>query len=180
MSRIGKKIIEILEGVSVKKEGNLVVVKGPKGVLSRVLPREVEIIVESDNKVRIEKCSNARIADQNQGLARTLVANMVTGVSVGYEKGLEVFGVGYRAEVDNDVLKLAVGYSAPVMYKVPEGITFRIDKQVNVFVAGIDKELVGKVAAEIRSIKKPEPYKGKGIRYAGEVVRKKEGKSAGA
>jgi len=180
MSRIGKKIIEIPEGVSVKKEGNLVVVKGPKGTLSRVLPREVEIVVESDSRAHIEKRSNARIADQNQGLARTLVANMVTGVSAGYEKGLEISGVGYRAEVDNGVLKLAVGYSSPVAYEVPAGVSLRVDKQVNIFVAGIDKELVGKVAAEIRSIKKPEPYKGKGIRYAGEVVRKKEGKSAGA
>jgi len=179
MSRIGKKVIEIPEGVSIKKEGSLVVVKGPKGALSRVLPGEVEIIIESDNKAYIEKSSGERTADQNQGLARTLVANMVTGVSAGYEKGLEISGVGYRAEVDNSVLKLAVGYSSPVEYKVPEGITLRVDKQVNVFVTGIDKELVGKVAAEIRSIRKPEPYKGKGIRYVGEVVRKKEGKSAG-
>ncbi|MDR2862066.1 MAG: 50S ribosomal protein L6 [Syntrophobacterales bacterium] len=182
MSRIGKRIIEIPEGVSIKKEGNLVVVQGPKGTLSRVLPREVEIIVETDNKTaHVEKSSAARVADQNQGLARTLVANMVTGVSAGYEKGLEISGVGYRAEVDdNGMLKLAVGYSSPVVYEVPEGISLRVDKQVNIFVAGIDKELVGKVAAEIRSIRKPEPYKGKGIRYAGEVVRKKEGKSAGA
>ena len=164
-----------------KKEGNLIIVKGPKGVLSRVLPKEAEIIVEADNsKVHIEKRSDTRIADQNQGLARTLVANMVTGVSTGYEKGLEISGVGYRAEIDNDVLKLAVGYSSPVSYTVPAGISLRVDKQINIFVTGIDKELVGKVAAEIRSIKKPEPYKGKGIRYAGEVVKKKEGKSAGA
>jgi len=179
MSRIGKKIIEIPSGVSIKQEGSFVEVKGPKGTLSRVLPQGVEVVVES-GKAEIKKLSETRIYDQNQGLTRTLVANMVTGVSNGYEKGLEISGVGYRAEVVGNVLKLAVGFSSPVEYKVPTGITLKVDKQVNIVVAGIDKELVGRVASEIRSVKKPEPYKGKGIKYVGEVVRRKEGKSVGA
>jgi len=179
MSRIGKKIIEIPSGVSVRQEGSLVEVKGPKGALSRVLPQGVEVVVES-GKAEIKKLSDTRISDQNQGLTRTLVANMVTGVSAGYEKGLEISGVGYRAEVVDNVLKLAVGFSSPVEYKVPAGITLKVDKQVNIVVAGIDKELVGRVASEIRNVKKPEPYKGKGIKYVGEVVRRKEGKSVGA
>jgi large subunit ribosomal protein L6 len=111
---------------------------------------------------------------------RTLVANMVTGVSAGFEKGLEISGVGYRAEAGNDMLKLVLGYSSPVEYRIPEGISIRVDKQVNITVAGIDKQLVGTVAAEIRSFRKPEPYKGKGIKYAGERIRRKVGKSVGA
>ncbi len=176
MSRIGKKIIEIPSGVSISQEGSTVEVKGPKGTLSRVLPQGVEVVVES-GKAEIKKLSDTRISDQNQGLARTLVANMVTGVSAGYEKGLEISGVGYRAELADNVLKLAVGYSSPIEYQVPSGITLKVDKQVNIVVAGIDKELVGRVASEIRSVKKPEPYKGKGIRYQGERVRRKAGKA---
>ncbi len=179
MSRIGKKIIEIPSGVSIRQDGTFVEVKGPKGTLSRYLPQGVEVAVDS-GKAEIRKLSESRICDQNQGLTRTLVANMVTGVSAGYEKGLEISGVGYRAELLDNVLRLAVGYSVPVEYKVPEGITLKVDKQVNIAVAGIDKELVGRVAAEIRSIKKPEPYKGKGIKYVGEVIRRKEGKTVGA
>jgi len=114
------------------------------------------------------------------GLIRTLVANMVTGVNKGFEKSLEIVGVGYRGQVAGDILKLSIGYSNLVEYKIPEGITIKVDKQVNMVVSGIDKELVGRTASEIRSLKKPEPYKGKGIRYAGEYVRKKVGKSAGA
>lgn len=179
MSRIGKKIIEIPGGVSIRQEGSFVEVKGPKGTLSRTLPEGVEIVLES-GKAEIRKLSDSRKCDQNQGLSRTLVANMVIGVSAGYEKGLEISGVGYRAEVADNVLKLAVGYSSPVEYKVPEGITLKVDKLVNIMVSGIDKELVGRVASEIRSVKKPEPYKGKGIKYVGEVVRRKEGKTVGA
>jgi large subunit ribosomal protein L6 len=179
MSRIGKKIIEIPGGVTVRQEGAVVEVKGPKGSLSRVIPQGVEVIIES-GKAEIKKLAETRLSDQNQGLTRTLVANMVTGVSKGYEKGLEISGVGYRAEVADNVLKLAVGYSSPVEFKIPEGITLRVDKQVNIVVAGIDKELVGRVASEIRGVKKPEPYKGKGIKYVGEVIRRKEGKTVGA
>lgn len=179
MSRIGKKHIEIPGGVTVTKEGLTVEVKGPKGTLSRVLPQGVDVVIES-GKAEIKKLAETRISDQNQGLTRTLVANMVNGVSSGYEKGLEISGVGYRAEVVGNVLKLAVGYSSPVEYKIPAGITLKVDKLVNIVVSGIDKELVGRVASEIRSVKKPEPYKGKGIKYVGEVVRRKEGKTVGA
>lgn len=179
MSRIGKKIIEIPGGVTIRQEGSFVEVKGPKGTLSRTLPEGVEVVLDA-GQAEIRKLSDTRKADQNQGLSRTLVANMVTGVSAGYEKGLEISGVGYRAEVTDQILKLAVGYSSPVEYKVPEGITLKVDKLVNIMVSGIDKELVGRVASEIRSVKKPEPYKGKGIKYVGEVVRRKEGKTVGA
>jgi large subunit ribosomal protein L6 len=179
MSRIGKKIIEIPDGVAIRQEGLFVEVKGPKGTLSRTLPDGVEVVLES-GQAEIRKLSDSRKSDQNQGLTRTLVANMVIGVSAGYEKGLEISGVGYRAELIDQTLKLAVGYSSPVVYKVPEGITLKVEKLVNIMVSGIDKELVGRVAAEIRSVKKPEPYKGKGIKYVGEVVRRKEGKTVGA
>jgi large subunit ribosomal protein L6 len=179
MSRIGKKIIEIPSGVMIRQEGSFVEVKGPKGTLSRTLPEGVEVVLAA-GQAEIRKLSETRKADQNQGLSRTLVANMVIGVSAGYEKGLEISGVGYRAEVIDQILKLAVGYSSPVEYKVPEGITLKVDKLVNIMVSGIDKELVGRVASEIRSVKKPEPYKGKGIKYVGEVVRRKEGKTVGA
>lgn len=179
MSRIGKKIIEIPSGVTIRQEGSFVEVKGPKGTLSRTLPEGVEVVLEA-GQAEIRKLSETRKADQNQGLSRTLVSNMVIGVSAGYEKGLEISGVGYRAEVIDQILKLAVGYSSPVEYKVPEGITLKVDKLVNIMVSGIDKELVGRVASEIRSVKKPEPYKGKGIKYVGEVVRRKEGKTVGA
>jgi large subunit ribosomal protein L6 len=179
MSRIGKKIIDIPGGVTIRQEGSFVEVKGPKGTLSRTLPEGVEVVIEA-GQAEIRKLSETRKADQNQGLSRTLVANMVIGVSAGYEKGLEISGVGYRAEVNDQILKLAVGYSSPVEYKVLEGITLKVDKLVNIMVSGIDKELVGRVASEIRSVKKPEPYKGKGIKYVGEVVRRKEGKTVGA
>jgi large subunit ribosomal protein L6 len=124
--------------------------------------------------------SDDRVGRSLHGLIRTLVANMVTGVNKGFEKSLEIVGVGYRGQVAGDILKLSIGYSNLVEYKIPEGITIKVDKQVNMVVSGIDKELVGRTASEIRSLKKPEPYKGKGIRYAGEYVRKKVGKSAGA
>lgn len=133
-----------------------------------------------ENQLIIERKSDDRLARSYHGLARTLVNNMVTGVSAGFEKGLEISGVGYRAELAGSNLKLVLGFSSPVEYSIPKGIEVRIDKQVNLVVSGIDKELVGRVASEIRSLKKPEPYKGKGIKYAGEHIRRKAGKAAGA
>ncbi|MDX9745346.1 MAG: 50S ribosomal protein L6 [Syntrophales bacterium] len=179
MSRIGKKIIEIPSDVSIRLDGSFVEVQGPKGTLARILPEGVELVLESGN-AEVKKLSDTRKAGQYQGLSRTLVANMVTGVSVGYEKALEISGVGYRAEIADNLLKLAVGYSSPVEYSVPDGVSVKVDKLVNIVVSGIDKELVGRVASEIRGVKKPEPYKGKGIRYVGEVIRRKEGKTVGA
>ncbi|MDD5475143.1 MAG: 50S ribosomal protein L6 [Syntrophales bacterium] len=179
MSRIGKEPITIPDKVTVAMDGEIVRVEGPKGMLSRKIPREVGLSIDGAS-VSVVRLSKDRRVGAFQGLARTLVANMVNGVSNGYEKRLEIVGVGYRGEVEGNVLKLLIGYSSPVEYQIPEGINITIERQVNITVGGIDKELVGKVASEIRGLKKPEPYKGKGIRYAGEVVRRKVGKSAGA
>ncbi|MCD6486308.1 MAG: 50S ribosomal protein L6 [Syntrophobacterales bacterium] len=178
MSRIGKKPIEIPDGVKIRRDGSLITVEGPKGTLSREIPEGVEVILE-ENAILVNTGSGDRRERSLHGLVRTLIANMVTGVSKGFEKSLEIVGVGYRGEVKGDTLVLLIGYSDPVKYKILEGITVKVDKQVNVVVSGIDKELIGRVASEIRDLKKPEPYKGKGIRYKGEYVRKKVGKSAG-
>ena len=130
--------------------------------------------------MQVRRNSDDRRTRSQHGLMRTLIANMVTGVSSGFEKALEISGVGYRAEVTGATLKLMLGYAHPIEYPIPQGISIRVERQVNIFVSGIDKELVGRVAAEIRAFRKPEPYKGKGIKYAGEIIRRKAGKSAGA
>ena len=178
MSRIGKRPIEIPDGVKIRQDGSLMITEGPRGTLSRKIPEGIAVALEGDVAL-VNTMSDDRRGRSLHGLARTLIANMVTGVSRGFEKSLEIVGVGYRGEVAGNVLKLLIGYSDPVEYKIPEGITIKVDKQVNMVVSGIDKELVGRTASEIRDLKKPEPYKGKGIRYAGEYVRKKVGKSAG-
>jgi large subunit ribosomal protein L6 len=180
MSRIGKKPIALPDGVKVHQEGDAVCVEGPKGVLSASIPKGIQMIVEN-KQVTIQRNTDNRFDRSFHGLTRTLVANMVMGVSNGFTKGLEIAGVGYRAElVESNRLKLIVGYSSPVEYMIPEGVSVKIDKLVNLLVTGIDKQLVGRVAAEIRSLRKPEPYKGKGIRYTGEAVRRKVGKSIGS
>jgi len=179
MSRVGKKPIEIPDGVTIRQDDSALTVEGPKGTLLREIPKEVEIVIEGKT-LQVQIVGDDKRSHSMHGLIRTLVSNMVTGVSKGFEKGLEIVGVGYRGEVNNDILKLLIGFSKPVEYKIPEGVSIRIDRQVNMVVSGIDKELVGSVAAEIRDFKRPEPYKGKGIRYAGEKVRRKVGKSAGA
>ena len=179
MSRIGKKPITFPKNVKISQSGGMVKVEGPKGTLSSQLPDGITMIV-SDSNLLIERGSDERLARSYHGLARTLISNMVTGVSAGFEKGLEISGVGYRAEVAGSTLKMVLGYSSPVEYNIPKGIDVRVDKQVNLMVSGINKELVGRVASEIRALKKPEPYKGKGIKYAGEYIRRKAGKSAGA
>jgi large subunit ribosomal protein L6 len=180
MSRIGKKPIELPQGVKFSREGFLIKVEGPRGKLSMELPREIEV-VQAGGPLTVKKLAENRRGESLHGLIRTLVSNMVTGVNAGFQKGLEISGVGYRAElVGNDLLKLHVGYSTPIEYQIPKGISVKIEKQVSLTVSGIDKELLGRVAAEIRSLKKPEPYKGKGIRYATERIRRKVGKSAGA
>ncbi|MBN2178463.1 MAG: 50S ribosomal protein L6 [Deltaproteobacteria bacterium] len=179
MSRIGRKPIEIPDGVTITQVDSKITVEGPKGTLSRDIPKEVEVSVDKGTIV-VNRLSEDKKGRSLHGLVRTLVSNMVAGVSKGFEKSLEIVGVGYRGELDGAVLRLLVGYSQPAEYKIPEGISIKVDRQVNLTVAGIDKELVGKVAAEIRNVKRPEPYKGKGIRYAGEKVRRKVGKSAGA
>jgi large subunit ribosomal protein L6 len=169
--------IPVPVGVKITRENNLFSVEGPKGKLSYQVPELIDVVLQ-DNFVEVKRRSNLRQDRSLHGLVRTLVANMVNGVSTGFQKSLEISGVGYRAEVVNRNLKLIVGYSAPVEYPIPEGIDIKVDKLVTISVSGISKEQVGRVASEIRSIKKPEPYKGKGIKYVGEEIIRKVGKSA--
>lgn len=177
MSRIGRKPVAFPKGVKISEHAGIVKVEGPKGSLSSKLPEGITMVISEDNLV-IERKSDERIARSYHGLARTLIGNMVTGVSTGFVRNLEISGVGYRAEIEGSNLKLALGFSSPIQYVVPNGIDVKVEKQINIIISGIDKELVGRVAAEIRSLKKPEPYKGKGIKYAGEYIRRKAGKSA--
>lgn len=179
MSRIGKIAVEIPVGVKISRDHDIVSVEGPKGRLALEVPKGIDVIL-GDKLVEVKRPSDGRKERSYHGLVRTLIANMVKGVSSGFEKNLEIAGVGYRAEVVGKNLKLIVGFSAPVEYPIPEGIQIRVDKLVNIAVSGIDKQVVGRVAAEIRNLKKPEPYKGKGIKYAGEHIRRKVGKSVGA
>lgn len=176
MSRIGKAPIAIPSGVDVTISGQHVTVKGPKGTLSRVIPGEI-VVRKEDDTLFVERPNDERQNRSLHGLSRTLVSNMVIGVTDGFAKELEIVGVGYRAEAQGANLRLALGFSHPVNVPAPDGITFEIPVQTRVIVKGIDKELVGQVAANIRSIRKPEPYKGKGVRYAGERILRKAGKT---
>ena len=176
MSRIGKLAIPVPSGVDVSIEGNHVAVTGPKGSLERDFAPELRIVQE-DGELRVERPSDEKRARELHGLSRTLLANMVTGVTDGFRKGLEITGVGYRAQLVGRKLQLNLGYSHPVEIDPPEGVTFELENPTRLAVVGIDKELVGHVAARVRSTRKPEPYKGKGVRYAGEVVRRKAGKA---
>ncbi|MGG6264863.1 50S ribosomal protein L6 [Leptolyngbya sp. AN03gr2] len=178
MSRIGKRPITIPAKVTVTVDGQQVVVKGPKGELSRVLPAGVTIETEGDT-VNVNRVNESRMARERHGLCRTLVANMVEGVSNGFQRRLEIQGVGYRAAVQGKNLNMNMGYSHPVLIEPPDGIQFQVENNTNVIVTGIDKEIVGNTAAKIRAVRPPEPYKGKGIRYQGEVVRRKVGKTGG-
>lgn len=176
MSRIGKRPISIPGKVTVTIDGQHVAVKGPKGELDRILPEQVK--VEQDGEtLQVLRVNESRAARQRHGLSRTLVANMVEGVSNGFQKRLEIQGVGYRAQVQGRKLILNVGYSKPVEIDPPEGIQVAVENNTNVIVSGINKEIVGNTAARIRAVRPPEVYKGKGIRYAGEVVRRKAGKA---
>lgn len=176
MSRIGKRPIAIPDKVSVTINGQQVTVKGPKGQLERELPPQVTVAQEG-NEVIVKRINESRLARQRHGLSRTLVANMVDGVSKGFEKRLQIQGVGYRAQVQGRNLTLNVGYSHPVEIKPPEGVQVAVEKNTEVIVSGINKEEVGNTAAKIRDVRPPEPYKGKGIRYANEMVRRKAGKA---
>ena len=176
MSRIGKAPINIPSGVEVSIAGRTVTVKGPKGTLSRDIPGDI-VVRKEDNSLLVERPNDERTNRSLHGLSRTLVNNMVVGVTEGFAKELEIVGVGYRAEAQGQNLRLALGFSHPVIVPAPEGISFEIPAQTRVIVKGIDKELVGQVAANIRSIRKPEPYKGKGVRYADERVLRKAGKT---
>ena len=177
MSRIGKMPIAVPAGVTVDiAENNKVTVKGPKGTLERVLPAELGINVEGE-KIVVTRPSDLKRFKALHGLTRTLIANMVTGVTEGYEKHLEINGVGYRASKTGKELHLTLGYSHPVVMIDPEGVETIMDGQNKITVKGIDKEKVGQFAAEIRDKRRPEPYKGKGIKYADEVIRRKVGKT---
>jgi len=182
MSRIGKQPISLPKGVEVTRNNGAIQVKGPKGTLERELPRKVQVAVD-DGAIRVERAGDTQEERALHGLTRTLIANMVEGVTNGYSKTLDIVGVGYRAELTGKNVRIQVGHSHPVEIQPRPGITFEVGQETNnrqffIRVNGIDKETVGQQAAEIRSVKKPEPYKGKGIRYRGELVRKKQGKSA--
>jgi large subunit ribosomal protein L6 len=176
VSRIGKRPIEIPSGVTVEVKQNTVAVKGPKGELRRTLPREMQLTLEGST-FTVARPSEEKRHKQLHGLTRTLVANMVEGVSKGYQKTLELQGVGYKAEMKPYGVNLIVGFSHPVKYEAPKGIKITVEGNTVVKIEGADKEAVGQVAAELRSVRPPEPYKGKGIRYQGEQVRRKAGKT---
>ena len=175
MSRIGKKEVAIPSGVNLTMNGQALSVKGPKGQLSYTVPEEIEI-THADGALSFKPRSDTQRARAMWGLSRTLVSNMVDGVTKGYEETLELVGVGYRAAMKGQALSLQLGFSHDVDMPPPEGISFAVPKQTEIRIAGIDKQAVGEVAARIRRIRPPEPYKGKGVRYAGEKVRRKEGK----
>jgi large subunit ribosomal protein L6 len=178
MSRIGRKPIAIPNGVTVTVDGSTVKVKGPKGELMRTFDPSMKVRVES-NEVLVERPNDEKRERALHGLTRALLANMVTGVTEGFKKTLEIVGVGYRAEKKGKNLVVSVGYSHPVNYPEPAGITLTTPAPTTIVVEGVDKQKVGQVAAELREFRPPEPYKGKGIRYQGEQVRRKAGKTAG-
>lgn len=175
MSRVGKIPIDLPKGVISKIEDTVVFVEGPKGKLSHEIPEGINLEV-ADDKIIVTRISDARRERSLHGLTRTLIANMVEGVSNGFKKELEIVGVGYKAEKSGKTLSLALGYSSPVVFEEPEGVQIKVDKQI-ISVEGIDKCLVGQTASKIRGFRKPDVYKGKGIRYSGEVVRRKVGKT---
>lgn len=180
MSRIGKLPIPVPAGVEVSIDGLAITVKGPKGELTRTMPEGVEVVNNSDdNTVVVNRLGDSPDERARHGLVRALVANMIEGVSDGFNRALELVGVGYRAASRGADLELQVGFSHPVVIEAPQGISFEVPQATRVVVSGIDKELVGQIAANIRKVRPPEPYKGKGIRYEGEHVRRKAGKAAG-
>ena len=176
MSRIGKLPIPVPAGVEVKIDGQNIEVKGPKGTLSHVVPAPITMVLE-DNTITVTRPDDERNSRSLHGLTRTLIANNIHGVTQGFSKGLEIVGTGYRVTAKGNDLEFALGYSHSITVQPPAGISFTVDGNTKVTVNGIDKQAVGEVAANIRKLRKPEPYKGKGVRYAGEVVRRKAGKS---
>ena len=177
MSRIGKLPIQIPEKVKVEAQPGLVKVEGPKGKVTQKLDREIKVTVDK-GQVRVERPNDSRRSRQLHGLSRTLVANMVQGVTQGFQRSLDIAGVGYKAELKGKEIQLIVGFSHPVRFPLPEGITAEYDAKANrITVKGADKHLVGLTAAQIRKVRPPEPYKGKGIKYAEETIRRKQGKT---
>jgi large subunit ribosomal protein L6 len=176
MSRVGRLPIAIPSGVNVDISGTHVVVTGPKGTLERDVAPELRLVTD-DGQLRVERPGDDKRSRELHGLTRTLINNMVIGVTTGYRRGLEIMGVGYRAQLVGTKLQLNLGYSHPIEIEPPEGVAFEVETPTRLAVTGIDKELVGHTAARIRATRKPEPYKGKGVRYAGEVIRRKAGKA---
>ncbi|MEY4102001.1 MAG: hypothetical protein RIR88_135 [Actinomycetota bacterium] len=176
MSRIGRLPIDIPGGVTVAIDGQVVTTKGPKGELTLTIAAPITAVIE-ENQVVVSRPDDERLSRSLHGLTRTLIANQIHGVTQGYEKGLEVVGTGYRVASKGDGVEFALGYSHPITVDPPAGITFTVEGNNKLIVSGIDKQAVGEVAANIRKLRKPEPYKGKGVRYAGEIVRRKAGKS---
>ncbi|NBY43205.1 MAG: 50S ribosomal protein L6 [Micrococcales bacterium] len=176
MSRIGKMPIAIPAGVEVKIDGQVVSVKGPKGTLTHTVPAPITVVMEDDNVI-VARPDEERNSRSLHGLTRTLIANNIEGVTKGFTKGLEIVGTGYRVTAKGSAIEFALGYSHPILVEPPAGISFQVEGNTKITVVGIDKQAVGEVAANIRKLRKPEPYKGKGVRYAGEVVRRKAGKS---
>jgi len=180
MSRIGKLPVALPAGVQVKIQGSQIVVEGPKGKLEYTLSPGISAEVE-DKTLRIGRTSEDRQVRALHGMSRKLLANMVTGVSAGFTRVLEIIGVGYRAEVrGNNMLFLTLGYSHPIVYQLPDGVAAKVDRQVVITLESRDRQLLGQVAAEVRALRGPEPYKGKGIKYSDETIRRKAGKAAGA
>lgn len=176
MSRIGKQPIEIPSGVKVSIDNRSVSVTGPKGTLSRTF-LDIVTLDLTDKLITVSRTDDSIPARSAHGLSRTLLSNMITGVTKGFERALEINGVGYRAEVKGDILNLSLGYSHPINFQLPKGITVDVDKMTKLLVKGIDKELVGQTAAKIREFRSPEPYKGKGVKYADETILRKAGKT---
>jgi len=176
MSRIGRQPIPVPAGVTAKVDGSAVIITGPKGTLSITVADPI-VVAQEDGTLVVTRPNDERASRSLHGLTRTLVSNMVTGVTTGYEKGLEIVGTGYRVAAKGTDLEFQLGFSHPVLVKAPQGISFQVESPVKFKVMGIDKQQVGEVAANIRKIRKPEPYKGKGVRYEGEVVRRKAGKA---
>lgn len=175
MSRIGKKPVTVPSGATATVDGQLVKVKGSKGELSFMVPEEVNVVF-ANGEIKVDPRDESKVARAKWGMSRSMVENLVIGVTAGFERKLEINGVGYRAAVAGKVLKLALGYSHDVDYEIPAGITIVTPKPTEIIISGIDKQKVGQVAAEIREYRKPEPYKGKGVKYAGEFIFRKEGK----
>ncbi len=178
MSNVGKRPLEIPDGVEIRLEDGFVKVKGPKGELSQKLLPNLEVVIEG-KVLRVKRLKEDRATKSYHGLMRKLIGNMVEGVTKGFEKKLEIHGTGYSAEKSGDVLRINIGFSHPVEYRPIEGVEVKVEGRTTILVSGIDKQKVGQVAADIRAIRPPEPYKGKGIRYSGEVIRLKAGKTKG-
>jgi large subunit ribosomal protein L6 len=177
MSRIGRLPISVPSGVTVDIDGSTVTVKGPKGTLTHEVAAPISVTKGEDGQLQVTRPDDERLSRSLHGLTRTLVSNMVTGVTEGYSKALEISGTGYRVAAKGTALEFALGYSHPIVIEAPEGISFAVESPTKFSVAGIDKQKVGEVAANLRKLRKPDPYKGKGVRYAGEVIRRKAGKA---